>query len=196
MTFSTLFVCTGNICRSPAAELIFAARVRGLPMDVRSAGTSGLSGHDMDAPSALAVREFGLDPSAHVARRLTSAMTVDADLILTADSAQRSVVVQAQPLLFRRAFTMREFGRLGADLGPLDDDPGPDSLRERVALVAAQRGFLEPGAAGSDEIGDPLGAGVDVARRTVATISDAVDGVLRALGLPQRPGPAGPFALS
>ena len=183
MEFSVLFVCTGNICRSPAAELLFRARTVGLPITCSSAGTSGLSGHDMDAPSAMAMREYGIDASHHVARRLTAAMTTGADLVLTADSAHRSTVVQAEPLSFRRTFTMREFARLGADLPALDGDVTPDALRRRVAEVAAQRGIVEAGPDGSDEIGDPFGGGSDVARFTVATISTALDGVLRALGL-------------
>jgi hypothetical protein len=84
-------------------------------------------------------------------------------------------------LVFRRTFTIREFARLGAALGPLDDEPTPDRLRARVAEVAAQRGLVEPGA---DDIGDPLGGGLDVARATVATIAAAVDGALLALGVP------------
>jgi protein-tyrosine phosphatase len=181
--FSVLFVCTGNICRSPAAELLFRARTVGLPITCSSAGTSGLSGHDMDAPSAMIVREYGVDPSHHVARRLTAAMSTRADLILTADSAHRSTVVQSEPLTFRRAFTIREFARLGASLPPLTGEVTSDALRERVADVAAQRGIVDPGAPGSDEIGDPYGGGADVARFAIVTISAAVDGVLHALGL-------------
>jgi protein-tyrosine phosphatase len=182
--FGVLFVCTGNICRSPAAELLFRARLDSLPVRVSSAGTSGLSGHDVDAPTAYALRERGIDPSPHAARRLTADMIAAADLILTAETAHRSVVVQAEPLAFRRAFTIREFARLGAGLPELAEDPSPRALRMRVAEVADQRGQVEPGAPGSDEIGDPIGAGLDVARVTVARIDAALDGVARALGMP------------
>lgn len=183
MPFSVLFVCTGNICRSPAAELLFRARVAGLPIVTASAGTHGLSGHDMDAPSAFAVRELGLDPSPHAARRLTSPMATAADLLLTADSGQRGIVLQSEPLLFRRTFTMREFARLGAGLPPLPE-VDEHALRERVAAVAARRGIADPGAPGTDEIGDPLGGGIDTARATVAQIAHTVDAIVRALGLP------------
>ena len=38
-----LFVCTGNICRSPTAEAVARARIEALGLDwrVESAGTSG-----------------------------------------------------------------------------------------------------------------------------------------------------------
>jgi protein-tyrosine phosphatase len=181
--FSVLFVCTGNICRSPAAELLFRSRTAGLPITAASAGTHGLSGHDMDRPSAFAVRELGLDPSPHAARRLTASMTTAADLVLTADSGQRSIVLHSEPLAFRRTFTMREFGRLGAELPALDGAIDETALRERVAQVAAHRGLVEPGPPGADEIGDPLGGGIEVARATVAQIGRAVDEIVFALGL-------------
>lgn len=43
MTHRVLFVCLGNICRSPAAHGIFAAKARaaGLAVEVESAGTGG-----------------------------------------------------------------------------------------------------------------------------------------------------------
>jgi protein-tyrosine phosphatase len=188
VNFSVLFVCTGNICRSPAAELLFTARLAALPVPVpitvASAGTSGLSGHDMDAPSAYAVRELGIDPSVHVARRVNPAMVNDADLILTADSEHRSTILRAQPLVFRRTFTMREFARLGAGLAPLPADVTVQALHARVAEIADQRGIVEPGLPGSDDIGDPLGGGLDVARATVARIDQACAAALAALGLP------------
>ncbi len=91
-----LFVCTGNICRSPAAEFLFRARIGTAPIVASSAGTSGLSGWDMDAPSARALRAFGVDPSAHVARRMTREMVAAADLVLTADTDHRSIVVTSK----------------------------------------------------------------------------------------------------
>jgi protein-tyrosine-phosphatase len=124
-----------------------------------------------------------LDPSAHVARRLTPAMVADADLVLTADSSHRSIVVQSEPLVFRRAFTMREFARLGTDLGHLELPATSAALRDRVAVVADQRGWVEPAELGADDIGDPFGAGLEVARSTAQALAAAVDGVIAALGI-------------
>ncbi len=139
----------------------------------------------MDPPSAQALRELGADPDGHAGRWLTPTMVADADLILTADLAQRSVVLQADPLAFRRTFTLREFGRLGAALGPLAAPVSVDELRRRVGAVAAERGNTVSAEPGGDDIDDPYGAAIEVARLRAGEVSAAVDEMIGALGLPQ-----------
>ena len=185
--FSVLLVCTGNICRSPVAERLLLDRVPpAAPVVVSSAGTHGLDGWPIDGPSALALREMGVDPDGHHARRLTPGMVADTDLVLTAESSHRSTILRAEPLHFRRVFTLLEFGRLGTGLGPLDT-VNVESLRERVAQVADRRGDADAGhppeATGADEIGDPYGARIEVARACAQRIAVGVDAALDALGL-------------
>ncbi|HEX8216482.1 MAG TPA: low molecular weight protein-tyrosine-phosphatase [Allosphingosinicella sp.] len=79
MTLSVLFVCLGNICRSPLAEAAFRreAERRGLDVDVDSAGTAGW--HVGTAPDARAIavaRASGVDISGFRARLVS---TVDFD---------------------------------------------------------------------------------------------------------------------
>jgi protein-tyrosine phosphatase len=151
---------------------------------VSSAGTGALVGYGIDGPSALVLREYGVNPDGHLARALTREIVHGSDLILSAESTHRTIMLNAEPGLFRRTFTMREFARLGANLGPIIGPPSDDELlKERVAKVSAQRGWVQPPEAGIDEIGDPYGAGLDVARMTATQISTAVDGVIAALGL-------------
>lgn len=184
-TFTVLFVCTGNICRSPIAERLLAARLT--PTEraaVRSisAGTQAVSGYPMDALAADALRTLGGNPDRHVARQITAEMVRDADLVLTATNAHRSRIVRDQPAAMRRTFTLREFARLGDDLGA----PRPrTNLSERVREVAAQRGIVEVVDPAADEIGDPFGASAEVMQACGDLIADAVDSVLRILALGQ-----------
>ncbi len=84
-----LFVCAGNICRSPMAEAIFRRRAQEHPrlsaIEVESAGTIAIDGNRaLLGTLDVMRREFGLDISRHRARRLTEKM--EADLILTTDA--------------------------------------------------------------------------------------------------------------
>jgi protein-tyrosine phosphatase len=183
VTFHVLFVCTGNVCRSPMAERLFLARLR-TPVDViaSSADARALAGYGMDGPSAAVLRELGGDPDGHVARQLDPPMLAAADLVLTADSDQRGIVVRERPALLHRTFTLREFARLAAAVGPPVDD-SPDALRAQVATVSQGRGNLPPSEPGADEIGDPFGAPLPLVQACGEQVSAAVDGALRALGL-------------
>jgi len=183
MAFSVLFVCTGNICRSPIAERLLRARVADrAPVVAASAGIRGLPEHPIDGSCALALRELGGDPGGHVSRRLSQQLIAGADLILTAETAHLSEIVQSEPLAFRRIFTMREFGRLGSGLVALP--PTPAVLRTRVVEIGARRGSAPPAGADEDDIADPFGASLRVVRACARQIAEAVDECLLALGLP------------
>ena len=77
-----LFVCAGNICRSPFAEGLARrlAAERGLDVEFASAGEIALDG-DRCPPDAVAVaKEYGVDLSSHRARRLA---TDEADKVVS-----------------------------------------------------------------------------------------------------------------
>ena len=81
-----LFVCTGNICRSPLAAALLerAVQSRGLTdVTVSSAGTGAWDGAPASEGAYLVALEGGLDLSGHRARLLTRELVEQADLILT-----------------------------------------------------------------------------------------------------------------
>jgi protein-tyrosine phosphatase len=84
---SVLFVCAGNICRSPIAEAAFKKIAESRPalaaLEVGSAGTIAMDGNTALRESrVVAWEELGLDVSRHRAR---NAEGLAADLILTMD---------------------------------------------------------------------------------------------------------------
>jgi protein-tyrosine phosphatase len=74
MPVSILFVCLGNICRSPLAEAALRAETaaRGLDVEVDSAGTGGWHrGEPPDRRAIAAARRAGVDIAALRARKVT-----------------------------------------------------------------------------------------------------------------------------
>jgi protein-tyrosine phosphatase len=186
VSLGVLFVCTGNVCRSPMGERLLRARLagtNGASVRTSSAGTRALVGSSMDGPSAAVLRDLGGDPDGHAARQLVPEMIMQADLVLASDSVNRGNIVRATPLAMRHVFTMREFARLGSGCGPLRQPTTDDAVRARIAEIAAQRGAVEPAAPGEDEIGDPFGAPLPFVQLCGEQVRLAVDGIVSSLGL-------------
>ncbi len=92
-----LFLCTGNTCRSPMAEVIaqHALAERGVSgVTVGSAGVGAWDGAPASDAAVLVAYEHGLDLSSHRARQLTSAMVTDADVVLCMGASHRERAVQ------------------------------------------------------------------------------------------------------
>ncbi|WFS00491.1 low molecular weight protein-tyrosine-phosphatase [Rhizobium tumorigenes] len=88
--FKILFVCMGNICRSPLAEGIFKHMAlnagRAAEFDIASAGTGGwYQGNPPDPRSIAVAAAHGIDIAAQRARRITAADFDRFDLILALD---------------------------------------------------------------------------------------------------------------
>ena len=81
-----LFVCTGNTCRSPMAEVIGGAIVVSRHLgnvSVSSAGVAADANSGASEGSLLIAMEHGLDLSRHRSRQVAPALIDSADLVLT-----------------------------------------------------------------------------------------------------------------
>ena len=144
-----LFVCMGNICRSPLAQGIFENVLRGEGLEdevfVDSAGTG--SWHVGSPPDERAQRSAGLrglDLSSQRARRITPEDCETFDYILTMDEDNYHAVAS----LCRGSAVVRPFLDFAANSPETEvPDPyygGPDGFEHVLDLVEdASEGLLE-----------------------------------------------------
>jgi len=102
MTQRVLFVCMGNICRSPTAEALFRHRLDALdvPLDVEidSAGTHAYHvGHPPDERAQEAAARRGVSMVGMRARQVASEDFHVFDRILCADESNRRRLLELQP---------------------------------------------------------------------------------------------------
>src|SRR6056297_3650243 len=96
MTTRILFVCLGNICRSPAAEGVF--RSLAPQLDIDSAGTSGWHiGDPPYGPMQDAARARGIDISNLRARQFEAADFARFDLIVAMDAKNLASIEALRP---------------------------------------------------------------------------------------------------
>lgn len=115
-----LFICTGNICRSPTAERLALAYAveRGIPgFSASSAGTRAVISRAMHDEAALVLEHLGGDATGFSARQLNARIASDADLVLTMTRRHRDDVLEVAPQKLARTFTLREASRLATERG-------------------------------------------------------------------------------
>ncbi|MFE7897087.1 low molecular weight protein-tyrosine-phosphatase [Streptomyces sp. NPDC057424] len=154
MTYRVCFVCTGNICRSPMAEIVFRARVAeaGLEelVEVDSAGTGGWHEGDGADPRTVAVLEGNGYTGGHSARQFQSSWFSRLDLVIALDS-----------------------GHLGAlrRLAPTEQDA------EKVRLLRS----YDPAAGDDLDVPDPYYGGMDGFEECLEMVEAASTGLLAAV---------------
>lgn len=148
---SILFVCMGNICRSPSAEGVVRELARreapGMRLELDSAGTHSYHiGHPPDARSVDAARKRGIDLSALRARKLVEEDFTRFDLVLAMDRDNLAAMeTLCRPELRDR---LRLFMSYASDIG-IDEVPdpyygGPNGFEQVLDLVeSAGRGLIE-----------------------------------------------------
>jgi protein-tyrosine phosphatase len=145
-----LFVCLGNICRSPTAEGVFRHLLRQeapqLQVEIDSAGTAGYhTGDSPDLRSQRAALRRGIDLSGLRARQIEPADFADFDLILAMDRANLLELEGMRPAHSRAA--VRLFLEYAPQLNRLEvPDPyygGASGFEEVLDLsAAASRGLI------------------------------------------------------
>jgi protein-tyrosine phosphatase len=189
-----LCVCTANVSRSPAAELLLRAGLRrrlgtdpaAAGIRVRSAGTWANADRPIEPSTAAALRAHGIgDPELAAVRSapLRPDAVAGADLVLAAAAEHVRGVWRLQLAARPRTFTLIELATLGPQVPTAVLPTGlPDRLRALVsaahALREARRGPTGPYLSEAYDLPDPLEddlAQRDMVRQTAAAVDTLAD---------------------
>ncbi|MGY9046027.1 hypothetical protein P775_25070 [Puniceibacterium antarcticum] len=140
MPYRILFVCLGNICRSPSAEGVLRqmAKARGVAVEIDSAGTGDWHlGEPPYGPMQAAAGARGYDLAGLRARQVSVADFAAFDLILAMDGENMAHLERMRPAgsaAELRMFTDYAVGAGGADCAPgaggAGDVPDPYYTRD------------------------------------------------------------------
>lgn len=167
-----LFVCTGNICRSPIAERLaaeYVARLGTGPLAASSAGTRAVVGHPMHREAAAVLEELGGKSARFAARQLTTKIAANADLVLTMTRAHRDAVLELTPRQLHRTFTLSEAAQLASMCTSRD-----------VGELAALRPRLS--AHQLEDVPDPVGKSADTFAAVAGRIAEMLPPILTLCG--------------
>ncbi|NQZ13674.1 MAG: low molecular weight phosphotyrosine protein phosphatase [Alphaproteobacteria bacterium] len=95
-----MFVCTGNICRSPSAEAVLRhqANQQGAKLEISSSGTHGYHIGEPSDPRAIKhAAKRGIDMSGITAQKITTQDFQDYDLIIAMDQGHMRILEDIRP---------------------------------------------------------------------------------------------------
>ena len=112
-----LFVCIGNICRSPFAQGLFTKLVRQKGhkgFHAESAGLIALPGNPVTFLAQKVAAEHGVELAGHEAKRLSQELVDGAELILVMEKPHKDELLADFSEATDKTFLIRRFARFGS----------------------------------------------------------------------------------
>lgn len=95
-----LVVCTANICRSPAAEMILSQKFTSLGLKVESAGTQAVAGFPADPTIQALIQEKGFASlEGHQSKPIMPSLLSQSDLVLCMERSHMQYILSMNPVL-------------------------------------------------------------------------------------------------
>ena len=147
-SFSVLFVCTGNLCRSPMAETLFKHFLEKkyppadvLNWQVASAGTLAARGEPATLGAQLAMSRRELTLINHRSKQVTRKLLAKFKLVLVMESGHKEALQVEFPLYARKIYLLSEMAGKQGDI----EDPIGGSLADYAMTANEIDGLIEGG---------------------------------------------------
>ena len=130
-----MFVCEGNTCRSPMAEVVLRATIpENLVDDVEivSAGLKASTGQPATEKAELVCRMKGYDLSGHRSQQVTEVLLNTSDLIFCMEPGQMQHIREKYPHLDSRVHTLRGFSE---GLEKMIEDPFKQEIKKYIKTL-------------------------------------------------------------
>ncbi len=126
MTVRAVFVCSGNICRSPMAAGLAKHFIeeRGESAAIISCGTLNINGRPAASNAVAAMKEIEIDISSHYSQGAVVGLLKMADHIVIMAPTHEKALLDAEPALQPKIRRMWEYNSEG--LTQIDDPVGKD----------------------------------------------------------------------
>ena len=142
-----LFVCTGNICRSPMAEALLRHHLpQGSPWRVASAGTSAIDGDLISSDAVEALAEQGIEAPDHGSQSLTETLVREAQIIVAMTRCHRDIILDRFSASSQKVFLLKSFDPHAGDDKDVPDPIGSSLIvyrRCRDGIAAVIPGLAE-----------------------------------------------------
>lgn len=144
-----LFVCTGNVCRSPMAEGIFKYLSQHRPeLTCESAGLAAYPGFPASQNAIKVARKYGVDLSSHLSQNITEDLLKKADYVFVMTSVHLHVIKSQFPQYSDKVYILKEYAKTdeGVFSPDVDDPIGQDEIAYELCfleLEKAIKGVLE-----------------------------------------------------